>query len=139
MNQRLQPPSGMPPPQRVTSPNGDEIDLVNIAQATCMAYHLEFPDERERYGTAGEAWCRHDAQHLLNWAVLSLTRSLDFEGQLAWLAQVLEARNFPLPRLARCLELLADATRHTIPEEPQVATRLESGAAYISSRGSFLS
>lgn len=139
MKKRPSPPTGMPPPQRVTSAQGRQIDLVEIARTTCTAYDLEFPDERERYGPAGVEWCRHDTQHLLNWAVLSLTDHLDYEQQLAWLARVLEARDFPLPRLARCLELLARTTRQAIPDEPQIAARVESGASFISSRESFLS
>ena len=31
---------------------------------------LEHPDEQERYGKAGMAWCIHDNQHILNWAAL---------------------------------------------------------------------
>ena len=128
----------MAPPERVTSPHGRRLDLVEIARKTCIAYDQEFPDERERYGTAGAQWCRHDCQHLLNWAVLSLTEGLDYERELAWLARVLEARDFPLPRLARCLVLLAQTTRESVADEPQVAQRLQHGAAFISSRESFL-
>ena len=119
------------------SPHGEELDLVAIAQDTCASYDSEFPDERERYGPAGADWCRHDCQHLLNWAVLSLTAALDFEAQLAWLARVLEARDFPLPRLARCLELLGQAVRGGLPGEPEVAARLDAGAAFVGSRASF--
>ncbi len=128
----------MPPPETVISPHGREIDLVLIAREACASYDSEFPDERERYGPAGAAWCRHDCQHLLNWAALSLTIELDFEAQLAWLARVLEARGFPLDRLGRGLELLAKATRERLPEEPEVAARLDAGAAFIASRQSFL-
>ncbi len=138
MSRRVAPPSGMPPPERARSPRGLEIDLVALARETCASYDAEFPDERERYGPAGAAWCRHDCQHLLNWAVLSLTTELDYEAQLAWLARVLEARDFPLPRLARCLELLALAVRERLPDEPEVAARLEAGAAFVGSRPSFL-
>lgn len=139
MTRRLDPPSGMDPPKRVTGLHGAELDLVEIARTTCDAYGREFPDERERYGDAGVLWCRHDAQHLLNWAALSVTDKLDYESELSWLARVLEARDFPLARLARCLELLAQTTRETLPEEPQIAARVASGASYISSHGSFLS
>jgi hypothetical protein len=128
----------MPPPERVTSPHGVEMDLAALASETCAVYDSEFPDERERYGPAGAAWCRHDCQHLLNWAVLSLTADLDYEAQLAWLARVLEAREFPLPRLARGLELLATTVRERLPEEPEVAARLDAGAAFVGSRTSFL-
>jgi len=135
---RVAPPSGMPPPETVTAPSGEAIDLAAIARDACASYDSEFPDERERYGPAGAQWCRHDCQHLLNWAVLSLTVALDFEAQLAWLARVLEARDFPLARLARGLELLARAVRERLPDETDVATRLDAGAAFIASRPSFL-
>ena len=128
----------MPPPETVTSPHGKELDLVVIARDTCAAYDAEFPDERERYGPVGADWCRHDCQHLLNWAVLSLTEGLDFEAQLAWLARVLEARDFPTSRLARGLEMLAQAVRDGVPDEPEVAARLDRGAAFVGSRPSFL-
>ena len=98
----------------------------------------EFPDERERYGPSGADWCRHDCQHLLNWAVLSLTEALDFEAQLAWLARVLEARGFPISRLARCLEMLAQTVRDSAPGETDVAARLNAGAEFVGSRPSFL-
>jgi hypothetical protein len=39
----------------------------------------------------------------------------------------------------RCLELLASITRETIGAEPEIADRVESAAAYISSRETFLS
>jgi hypothetical protein len=138
MSGRVAPPSGMPPPETVTGPHGEEVDLVAIARDTCASYDLEFPDERERYGPAGADWCRHDCQHLLNWAVLSLTAAVDFETQLAWLARVLEARDFPLSRLARCLELLAQAVGASLPDESEVAARLDAGAAFVGSRTSFL-
>ena len=110
-----------------------------IARRTCVAYDNEFPDERERYGPAGVEWCRHDTQHLLNWAVLSLTHDVDFERELAWLARILEARDFPLPRLSRCLELLAQTTRESVPDVLQLAERVQHGADFIASHESFLS
>jgi hypothetical protein len=66
-------------------------------------------------------------------------KGIDYERELAWLARVLEARDFPLPRLARCLELLAQATREGVPDEPEVAERVEDGAAYVASHAVFLS
>ena len=131
MTSKVAPPSGMPPPEIATSPHGRDIDLVALARATCVSYDAEFPDERERYGPAGAEWCRHDCQHLLNWAILSLTVDLDFDAQLAWLARVLSARDFPLDRLARGLELLAQAVRAALPDEPEVAARLDAGAEYV--------
>ncbi len=138
MSRQVAPPSGMPPPETATSPHGRDIDLVALARETCASYASEFPDERGRYGPAGADWCRHDCQHLLNWAVLSLTVALDYEAQLAWLARVLEARDFPLERLARCLELLAEAVRDSLPDEPEIAGRLHGGAGFVASRPTFL-
>jgi hypothetical protein len=56
-------------------------------------------------------WCVHDNQHVLNWAVLSRADAIDFDQELAWLARILEHRDFPLDRLARSLELLSQAVR----------------------------
>jgi hypothetical protein len=138
VKRRLSPPTGQPPPARATGPNGTELDLVTVARSACEKYDLEFPDERERYGPAGMDWCRHDNQHLLNWAVLSLTAGVDYERELAWLARVLEARDFPLPRLVRGLELLAEACSSIYPTETAVADRVRSGAAFVASRPTFL-
>jgi hypothetical protein len=74
-------------------------------------YRAEFPDEQERYGDAGIAWCVHDNQHFLNWAVTERNGYGGFERQLAWLAGVLEARDFPRDRLARNLGLSVNRPR----------------------------
>lgn len=129
----------MPPPVTATSPGGCEIDLAAVAKAACRAYDAEFPDDRERYGPVGEAWCVHDNQHLLNWATLSLRGEIDFDRQLAWLARVLEARDFPLDRLARNLELVAGTVAEHHPGEPELRARLRAGAELVRSRTSFLS
>jgi len=102
------PPSGTQAPRVASGPDG-EIDLVALAHEVCRRYDGEFPDERERYGPAGMAWCEHDNQHLLNWAVADVHAGVvDLDAQVAWLARVLAARDFPLERLARNLELCAD-------------------------------
>ena len=100
MKRRLAPPSGMPPPAAAMSPTGRELELRALAKQSCTAYEAEFPDARDRYGAAAFDWCVHDSQHVLNWAALSVTGSLRFEEQVAWLARILEARDFPLERLA---------------------------------------
>jgi hypothetical protein len=128
----------MPAPSKATTLDGVELDLAALAAETCAAYDAEFPDERERYGPAGMEWCKHDNQHLLNWALLSLRLEVDFEHELAWLARVLETRGFPLARLARDLELLAGTLASRHPAERDVRERLLSGAAFVSSRTSFL-
>jgi hypothetical protein len=129
----------MRPPVTVASPAGRELDLRALAVESCKAYDAEFPDNQERYGPAGFQWCVHDSQHLVNWATLSLTGTLPFHEQLAWLARILEARDFPLDRLARHLELLAEAVLRTHPEERPLSEQLRGGAAFVRSRPSFRS
>jgi hypothetical protein len=80
----------------------------------------------------------HDNQHILNWAILSLDGSVKFERELAWLARVLEARDFPLAQLTRGVELLAAAVRQEYADLGKVAERLDHGAAFLASRDTFL-
>ena len=139
MSGRPAPPGGVSrPPVSATTSQGRELDLYELARRTCVAYDAEFPDERDRYGPAGHQWCVHDNQHVLNWAVQSLTTKLDFDAELAWLARVLESRAFPLPRMARNLELLAATVRDAFPDESELAARIDDGATFISSQSSFL-
>jgi hypothetical protein len=84
-------------------------------------------------------WCLHDNQHLLNWAVMSLTHGISFENELAWLAGILEHRQFPLERLVHNLELLSSALSTTYPDEQEVAERIKEGEAFIASRPTFIS
>jgi hypothetical protein len=57
----------------------------------------------------------HDNQHLINWALVEANNYGGFERQLAWLAGVLEARDFPLQRLARNLEIAATIVTASSP------------------------
>jgi hypothetical protein len=139
VSRRVAPPSGMPPPVTVASPTDQELDLRALAVQGCKAYEAEFPDNQERYGPAGFQWCVHDSQHLINWAALSLTGTLSFHDELAWLARILEARDFPLDRLARHLELLAETVLRTHPVERSLCEQLRGGAAFMRSRPSFRS
>ena len=117
------PPGGMTPPARAALA-GREIDLVAHAREICSRYRAEYPDEQERYGDAGMAWCLHDNQHILNWAVGARNGLVDMERELAWLARVLAARDFPLDRLARDLEIAAEVA-------PALADELEAGARFV--------
>lgn len=114
---RLRPPEGGDEAPRFSSPlaGGQALDLVALATTICARYQREYPDERERYGDAGVAWCVHDNQHLLNWATESVNGELDMMPEVAWLATVLEARDFPPDRLARDLEIGADVVLGQIP------------------------
>jgi hypothetical protein len=138
---RTAPPSGMAPPATALLPSGSEVDLLPIARDVCARYAAEFPDEQERYGDAGRAWCVHDNQHLLNWAVLDVRGEVSLDEQVAWLGGVLEARRFPLDRLARNLDLDAAVVRERLGaggETAAVAAALERAAAMVRERGGFL-
>ena len=101
---RVAPPTGAPAPEQAGG-----IDLRTLAGRVTERYGDEFPDEDERYEPAiWRAWCRHDAQYLLQWGILDADGVVSLDEQVAWLARVLGARDFPLDRLARTLELCAD-------------------------------
>jgi len=104
----LRPPSGTPPPERVEI-DGRRFDLRGLAGEIAERYYAEFPDEAERYGAAGEDWCRHDNQWVLRWAVDDAAgHDGNLDHQVSWLARVLRARDFPLERLVRSLQIAAD-------------------------------
>ena len=135
---RPAPPSGAPPPRVAELPDGTPIDLEALAREICERYRAEYPDEEERYGEAGVLWCRHDNQHLLNWAVLHTRGFVVLDEQVAWLAKVLEAREFPLDRLARNLDLGADVVAARVAGANDVAAALRDAAAMVRSRPTFL-
>ena len=134
---RLRPPEGGDEAPSVSSPlaGGDVLDLVALATAICERYRLEYPDERERYGVAGIAWCVHDNQHLLNWATESVNGELDIRQEVAWLATVLEARDFPTDRLARNLDIGADIVSGEVggPGGRELAAVLTATAGFVRS------
>ena len=140
MNRRLEPPSGQPPPTTAALGDGPPLDLVPIAREICRRYRAEYTDEAERYGDAGNAWCLHDNQHILNWAAGSVNGYVDLERELSWLARVLEARDFPLDRLARNLDIGATVTREQIggARGNDLAAALAAGAALVRSKDTFL-
>jgi hypothetical protein len=97
-------PTGAPPPEQAGG-----LDLRTMAERITDRCGDEFPDEDVRYEPAvWRAWCRHDAQYLLQWAVLDVEGTTSLDRQVAWLAGVLEARDFPVDRLARTLEIAGD-------------------------------
>ena len=100
-------PSGSPPPSEVRIA-GTLTQLAPLAAAICERYYREFPDEIERYGEAGGQWCRHDNQWLLSWAVGDVLGATSLTEQVCWLARVLHARDFPVARLARNLQIAAE-------------------------------
>jgi hypothetical protein len=131
-----EPPSGYPPPVNAGLHGGKTLDLRALAREICARYRAEFPDEQQRYGDAGTAWCVHDNQHILNWAVTELNGYGGFERQLAWLARVLEARDFPLDRLARNLDIAAAVSAEELERANQLSEILLRGARFVRSRPS---
>ena len=128
----LRPPSGHPPPRHAELPGGGTLDLERLAIEICRRYRAEYPDEQGRYGEVGAAWCVHDNQHLLNWAFLEARGYGDMLADVSWLAGVLEARGFPLDRLARDLELCADVVAESgAAWSDDVAGRLRSVASGV--------
>ena len=124
MTRRPEPPSGQPPPTEARLGDGEPLDLAALAREVCRRYREEYPDEAERYGDAGIAWCVHDNQHLLNWAAGTVNGYVDFEREVAWLARVLGA----------------DVVREQVGGEPgnQLGDVLAGGGAFVRSHETFL-
>jgi hypothetical protein len=136
----VEPPGGDPPPTTGWLGEGEPLDLAALAHQICVRYREEFPDEAERYGDSGIAWCVHDNQHLLNWAAEATNGYVDMQREVAWLASVLEARNFPISRLARNLDIGAEVVRVEVSGAggAQLADVLSGAAAFVRLRDTFL-
>lgn len=110
---RPTPPSGANPPEAVDLPDGSRLDLGPPAEQLCRLYYDVYPDDLERYGAPGQAWCTHDSRYLLAWALEDARAStVDCVAQVKWLARVLTARAFPIERFVRHVELTADVLRN---------------------------
>ena len=125
---RTAPPSGAAPPERAGG-----LDLRAMAERVTDRYGVEFPDEDDRYEPEiWRAWCRHDTQYLLQWAVFDVDQITSLHKQVDWLAGILEARGFPLDRLARTLELAGDEA--DAEQRREVGDRLRAAAARVRGR-----
>ena len=113
---RPAPPSGHLPPNTVAL-GGRDLDLLALARSVSDRYFAEFPDELERYGDAGVQWCRHDNQWIFVWAAGAVDGTIDIVAQTQWLARVLGAREYPVDRLVRNLEICADVAIGAIPDQ----------------------
>jgi len=123
------PRGGRLPPTEARLPDGEVVWLRPLAEEVARRLFAEYPDERDRYGEAGFEWCVHDNQYVLYWA--SLSESV-FTRQLEWLAGLLEARSYPLARVARDLELAADVVEERWGERAAAITAaLRSGALAV--------
>jgi len=114
-----------------------ELELEPLDREVCGRYRDEYPDERERYGAAGEAWCVHDTLYVLAWAADDLRPAgAELIGNVTWLARVLAARNFPVERLARSLEIAADVVADAgFSDADAFAERLRSASAGVVADG----
>jgi hypothetical protein len=105
---RTEPPTGTNPPQTFQLPDGTTIDLGPVARRLCVDYYELYPDDLDRYGAAGQAWCEHDSRYLLAWALEDARAgTVDCVEQVQWLGRVLAARSFPIERLAAHVQLTA--------------------------------
>ena len=131
-SRHLAPPTGASAPIDVEAPDGATVDVRALAIEVCERYRGEYPDERERYGDAGHQWCIHDNQHLIHWAILDVQGHTKMDEQVGWLARVLHARDFPLDRLRRDLELAADVIEASgRPWAEDVADRLRASRGAV--------
>jgi hypothetical protein len=123
------PPSGQQPPNAVALQDGRSLELYAPAAAASDRHLAEHPELVDRYGPHTRAWCVHDLQWLLLWAVQDADgQGVAFADQLDWLVRVLDARDYPLPSLADALDTLAGAAEAA---SPGAAERLRAGAATI--------
>ena len=136
-DRRTQPPGGWPPPDRATLADR-EVELLPLASAVSERYFERYPEDLERYGELARQWEIHDTQHLLNWAIGDVEGHVDLERQVAWLAGVLEARDFPLEHLAGKLELAGDVVADELDGADALAGRLRDAAAHVRGHESFL-
>jgi hypothetical protein len=132
----LKPPSGgAAPPATAELPGGEVVDLAPLARAISAKLRAEYPDEEERYGTAGFDWCVHDNQWLLRWAAEDVAIGHGyFARNVRWLANVLAKRDYPLERLARNLEIAADVVGRESEGRSAIASRLRAGAGVVAPR-----
>ena len=138
MSHRTAPPTGWPAPDQAVL-GGVAVALGPLCEEIAARYFARFPEDLRRYGDeVARAWEIHDTRHLLSWAIGAVEGDIDLDGQVTWLARVLEARNFPLDHLAANLELAADVTAENLEGATDVAERLRAAADMIRRTPSFL-
>ena len=114
---------------------GEVIQLAPLAHEICRRFLLEFPDDRERYGDAALDWCVHDTQWLLGWAAEDPeVGGKHFADNVHWLARVLRAREYPVERLVRDLELAAEVVGADSEAHQEIADTLRRGADLLRRR-----
>jgi hypothetical protein len=114
---RPAPPGGVAPPATAELPGADPIELAPLAEEASRRYFDEFPDDLDRYGPVARDWCVHDNRYILAWAIGDLAGHAMLARQVDWLASLLGARDYPLDRLARNLEIAAAVLGERLPEQ----------------------
>ncbi len=107
---------GLPPrapspgaaPEVAELPEGGQLELRASAREIARRHRAEFPDEETLYGDRGLEWCAYDNQWILAWAAADAAGFEKLDRQIEWLAGILDARGYPVKRLARDLEIAAD-------------------------------
>jgi hypothetical protein len=118
----------MAPPSSATLPDGSQVDLYALAVKVTEIHLERHPEDAERYGHLAWAWCVHDTQHLMSWAV----GDLQFARQLRWLAGILDARGYPLGNLFDCVRACASVLRQEVgPGARDAARRMDDGAGEL--------
>jgi hypothetical protein len=131
---RVAPLGGVNPPESFELADGTLVDLGPLAHLISQLYYDVYPDDLERYGTAGQAWCEHDGRYLLAWGLEDARAgTVDCVEQVAWLGRVLKARAFPIERVARHVELTAAVLRSSDVGEvgQRAADRLTEAASAL--------
>jgi hypothetical protein len=138
VSRRTAPPSGWPPPSRAVL-GGAEVALEPLAEKIADRYFARFPEDLGRYGDdVARAWELHDTCHVLSWAIGTVEGHGDLDGQVRWLARILEARDFSLEHLAANLELAGDVVAERLEGGAAVADGLRAAAAMVRGTPSFL-
>jgi hypothetical protein len=138
MSSRTALPSGWPPPADAQLGTAT-LALGPLAEAVADRYFEAHPEDLERYGAdIARAWEVHDTRYVLSWAIGDVEGRVDLQRQIAWLARILEARDFPLGHLADNLELAGAVVAESVDGGEPVAERLQAAAALVRGTPSFL-
>jgi hypothetical protein len=137
MTRRTAPPSGWQPPAHADL-DGQPVALGPLAEAIADRYFSDFPDDLARYGDVARAWEIHDTHYLLAWAFGDVAGYVELDRQVAWLARILEAREFPLDHLAGNLLIAADVVAAQLAGGEPAAERLRAAARLVRETDSFL-
>jgi hypothetical protein len=137
VTRRTAAPSGWQPPAEADL-DGRPVALAPLAAEIADRYFADYPDDLERYGDVARAWEIHDTHYLLAWALGDVAGYVELDRQVAWLARILEAREFPLDHLAGNLMIAADVVAVRLTGGEPVAERLRAAAVLVRSTPSFL-